>query len=334
MLAGAAGLSAPVLGYAAPATPGPALDAPFSALHGLYWLTAGLADHCPTMLAIDDLHWADEPSLRWIAYAARRLEGLRVMLLAATREDEPGAPNEILSALLAEDGVTVLRPAPLALDGVRRIVQENRPGASEGFCAACRRVTAGNPFYLGELLLAAQAAEIPNTDEGAARLEGLGPAGVADRLLTRVGQLGDGAVRLTRAVAVLEADATLARLARLAGLSADDTASLLDGLVAAGVLSGAGAFEFVHPVVRTAVYEAMPPGERVRLHTCAFEALSEVAATDEQRARHLLFVGPEGRADIVETLSAAAASAQLRGAPDLAGLISAPSARGDASRNE
>ena len=49
----------------------------FAVLHGLYWLTANLSATLPLLLVVDDAHWADEPSLRWLTYLARRLEGYR-----------------------------------------------------------------------------------------------------------------------------------------------------------------------------------------------------------------------------------------------------------------
>src|SRR5450631_1440142 len=62
----------------------------FSVLHGLYWLTAGIAQGAPLLLAVDDLHWADQPSLRFIAHLAHRLEGLRVLLMLTVREPRSG----------------------------------------------------------------------------------------------------------------------------------------------------------------------------------------------------------------------------------------------------
>ena len=54
------------------------LDAPpVGVLHGLYWLTSNLADRAPLLLAVDDAHWADEPSLRFLAYLARRVSRWR-----------------------------------------------------------------------------------------------------------------------------------------------------------------------------------------------------------------------------------------------------------------
>ena len=58
---------------------------PFSVLHGLYWLTAGIAQRAPLLLAVDDLHWADQPSLRFIEHLARRLEGLAALLVLTVR---------------------------------------------------------------------------------------------------------------------------------------------------------------------------------------------------------------------------------------------------------
>ena len=64
-------------------------------LHGLYWLTVNLADRRPLLIAVDDAHWADEPSLRWLAYLAPRLEGPAVALLVALRPAEPASAERL-----------------------------------------------------------------------------------------------------------------------------------------------------------------------------------------------------------------------------------------------
>ena len=73
-------------------------DASFAALHGLYWLTVNLAGGRPLLLAIDDLHWADRPSLRFLAYLARRLEGLPVLVAASLRGRPSRTPTRRCSA--------------------------------------------------------------------------------------------------------------------------------------------------------------------------------------------------------------------------------------------
>jgi predicted ATPase len=86
-LAGAAAPAAAVFA-AEPGADG-AGGASLAALHGLYWLTLNLAAQRPLLLAVDDLHWADRPSLRFLAYLARRLDGAPVLLAATLRSNEP-----------------------------------------------------------------------------------------------------------------------------------------------------------------------------------------------------------------------------------------------------
>lgn len=87
-------------------------DAAFALLHGLYWLTLNLAESRPVLVAIDDLQWADEATLRWVAYLVRRLDGVAVGVLATVRplpEEDPA-----LADLLADPATTVIRPSALS----------------------------------------------------------------------------------------------------------------------------------------------------------------------------------------------------------------------------
>ena len=74
----------------------------FVILHGLYWLIANLALQGPTLLAVDDLHWVDPPSLRWLAYVIRRLGAVRLLVIVGTRPLEaqgikPGVVAELVA---------------------------------------------------------------------------------------------------------------------------------------------------------------------------------------------------------------------------------------------
>src|SRR3954465_4267374 len=75
LLSGAAGVSASLFTSAPTTSSGDAAESSFAMLHGLYWLAANFASRKPTLLVVDDLHWADEPSLRWLAYFPRRTAG-------------------------------------------------------------------------------------------------------------------------------------------------------------------------------------------------------------------------------------------------------------------
>ncbi len=96
-----------------------AADARFAALHGLYWLVANLAAERPLLLAVDDAQWADEPSLRFLAYLARRVRELPVALVLAARPPLPGEDRSVLETIAADAGEP-LAPAPLTAAGDRR----------------------------------------------------------------------------------------------------------------------------------------------------------------------------------------------------------------------
>ena len=107
-------------GVAAPATavfdtlgePGAgAADPSFAVLHGLFWLTVNAVADRPALLAVDDLHWCDHPSLRFLAYLARRLEGMPVLVVAGLRPAEPGADAALLGDLGADPLAALLHPA-------------------------------------------------------------------------------------------------------------------------------------------------------------------------------------------------------------------------------
>ena len=95
----------------------PAPDASFTVLHGLYWLCANLAAERPLVLTVDDAHWADAPSLRFLAFLLPRLEELPLALVVATRPEAEGAAAPLLALLLADP--LARRAAPRAAVGRR-----------------------------------------------------------------------------------------------------------------------------------------------------------------------------------------------------------------------
>src|SRR6516165_11075547 len=154
LLAGPAAAARPLLSGEVSARP--AGDSSFAVLHGLYWLVVNLAVGGPVLIAVDDAHWADEPSLRWLAYLAPRLEGLTAGMLVAMRQDEPAQMSAPLAAVRAQ--AAVLRPALLSEPTVSSMVRAAVGGeAGDELCAAVYAACGGNPLYLAELLRAAQA---------------------------------------------------------------------------------------------------------------------------------------------------------------------------------
>ena len=126
LLQGPAGVAGRLLGLPGAGAEGEAAapDASFTVLHGLYWLCASLAAERPLVLTVDDAHWADAPSLRFLAFLLPRLEELSLALVVATRPEAEGAAAPLLALLLGDPLARVLRPAPLSVDAVGRLVEE------------------------------------------------------------------------------------------------------------------------------------------------------------------------------------------------------------------
>ena len=123
--------------------PSPAGAEPgFEALHGLYWLVVNLADTAPVLMLVDDCHWADPESLRFLHYLAQRLEGLPVAMLLAGRPPEPaGEDGGALWALVrSRPDAVALFPQPLSEDAAAELTRA-RLGeeAAPAFCRACPR---------------------------------------------------------------------------------------------------------------------------------------------------------------------------------------------------
>nr|MDQ3642213.1 AAA family ATPase [Actinomycetota bacterium] len=286
LLSGSARLAAPVLGLTAEDAGGTA-DPSFGVMNGLYWLTSNLASREPLLLEVDDAHWCDNPSLRFLLYLANRLEGLPITLAVAARLTEPGTSEPLLSELRASGAATAVRPTPLTVDGVTAVLRERfeAPPARE-FSVACHRVTAGNPFLLSELVSALQTDGTDPSVAAAALVRELGPDTIARSVLLRLGRLPDSCGTLARALAVMGTQADLSLAARLTGLDTHEASAAADALAAVEILAPKRPLQFVHPIVRTAIYSELPPSERVAMHARAASVLREAGTPVRELAIH------------------------------------------------
>ena len=313
-LEGAAALAAPVLrGGAVEAG-----DASFAALHGLYWLTASVAERRPLMLILDDAQWSDDASLRFVGFLARRVDDLPVVLLVTARESASAALDE----LAADASAVVLALRPLGVDATAAFLRDHTDDVvDEAFAVACREATGGNPFLLGELTRALAAQEVAFTAANAGRVPEVGPRSVATAVLLRLAGLAGEAPGLAAAAAVAGDDAPLPLVAALAGLDESEASAAADALSSAGLLEDARPLRFVHPIVRAAIHDNLLAGERETLHERAAAFLAANGAPPEAVAVHLLALAPRGDVHVVATLAEAASSALSRGAPDAAATL-------------
>jgi DNA-binding CsgD family transcriptional regulator len=319
LFSGAAALAEPLFDPASIAAQ-QNVDASFAMLHGLYWLAANVAFDRPTVLAIDDLHWTDTPSLRWLCYLARRLEGLPLQVTVAMRPPEQGRDPELLTELLTDPVATQIRPDPLRIDSITALVRRRYPDEEPelAFCEAVEAATRGNPLFVIALVDTVVREGIqPHADQAHLLLD-LGPQAVRRAVSLRLARLPDEARALIEAACILGDGTELRHVAALAGLDAGDAARAARELVRSDLLNGAEPVEFFHPIVRTAIGEALDPVARSDAHRRAAEILLAAGSPPEQAAAHLLLTGGRDDEFLVSTLRAAATRSLAQGAPDVA----------------
>jgi len=296
LLSGPASLAAAVLGLR-----GMPHDDLADPLYALSWLAMNLAETTPVVMAIDDMHWLDAESGRFVAYLAQRVEGVPVLLVGSARPRERGATESPVDTF--REIASIVSPQPLS---------ESATAAALGNAvspADAARVTGGNPFLLVELSRALERSPGAPLDE-------LETRAVAQFVLRRVNRISADAVALANAVALFPAGSELADAARVADLRTTAAASAADALIDAQVLGAAGSrVEFLHPLMRSAVYDELGAFARRRGHAVAAEALKARGAPAEEVAAHLLAGEPAGEPDNLRILRAAADQAVAAVAP-------------------
>jgi DNA-binding CsgD family transcriptional regulator len=227
-------------------------------------LTRELRRRAPAILVLEDLHWGDDATLDLLRLLARRIETLPALLLATYRDDELDRSHPLRTVLgeLPTGVVERMAPPPLSPAAVGELAGDGAVDAAE-----LHRRTAGNPFFVTEVLAGA-GAEIPAT--------------VRDAVLARVARLDGAARTLLDAVAILPLRAELWLLEALV----DGGLAELDACLASGVLRAErNAVRFRHEIARVAVVEAIPPHRRLLLHRRALAALAAAPGGGRDLAR-------------------------------------------------
>lgn len=293
-------------------------EASLGLLHSLYWLTVHAADEGPLALVVDDVHWADRPSARWLEYLARRLRGLPLLLVLAGRPDDGAGAGPMLERIAAQPYCRRIDLPGLDIDSVTRLVRASLGPGEPRFVAACASATGSNPLLLHELLRTLADNQIGATDNQAHLVAEFRGRILAETVVKRLADEPEPVLRLARALVVLGDDATWNVAAELAGLG-EPTARELNGrLRQIGVLAPGEPVRFRHALVRTAVAEAvLGPVELAAGHARAAGLLRSDGAADDLVAAHLLLAEPGGESWWVDVLREAARATRGRGAPEV-----------------
>ena len=272
-----------------------------------------LARDRPVLLAVDDVQWLDEPSARVLAFALRRLEGERIAALFTQRVGGEGeALHTELDRALREESVESLRIGPLSLGALHVLLRDRlaltlpRPAFQQMHTAS-----GGNPFIALEIARAVQ--------RRGGRLDPREPLPVPTAVDELLGErLGTLPVETLEALLVVAAQPgpTLSALSAVVG---EDLDARVQPALTAQVLEFEGTrLRFSHPLLASAVYSRAGHVRRRAVH----RRLAELAATVEERARHLALSTDAPDDTVASELDGAAAAAAARGAADAAAQLS------------
>lgn len=294
-----------------------ATDVGFAVLYGLSWLTANIAADGPLLLAVEDLHWSDRASLQFLAYLLRPIEDRGLLVVATVREGETSDDAKLLAEIAHDPAAVSIRPAPLTESAVAEFVRHRLGSAARtGFVEACHRATGGNPLLLHEVIKALETDGVRPDALRPSMIRDVGPRAVLRSVLLRLARLPTDATALAQAVAVLGDSAGVPALAAFADLDDARLAQAAHALVAAEILGSRSPLDFVHPLVRDAVYLDLAPAERELLHERAAQVLMKLEASAELIATHLLMAPHRADRSVTARLTEAGRAAMGRSDPD------------------
>lgn len=236
-----------------------------------YDLFAALLDRLrgtarPTLLVVEDIHWADEASLDFVRFAGRRIADTNALMVCTYRDDEIG-PDHPLQPVLGDLASSREWVHRLRLDRLSAAAVAALAAESDVDPAQLYEATGGNPFYVTEVLAGTLAI----------------PASVADAVLARVNRLDAAGRRVVEVTSIAPRSMPAEHAVRLAG--ADFEAA--ERAVAAGVVEGAGPdLRFRHELARAAVEESMLEARRIGLHRRVIDLLVEEGSRDLARLAH------------------------------------------------
>jgi DNA-binding CsgD family transcriptional regulator len=265
----------------------------------------------PTLILLDDLHWADEDSLALLTFLGRRVGALPIAFLGTLRP-WPRAALDAAERLASSGDAGIERLLPLSDESAAALLIDRAGGAlSPASARRAARLVAGNP------LLLEQVAASVRRNQRIPRLTGDPHAVEHSLLLARFTGVSAAERRYAEAACILGIRFRPAVAGQLADLAPSDAAVALEGLCRGGLFAEEipGWARFAHPLLRQALYDQIPGPVRARRHTQAFRLLHQAAAVDPTEAAEQAARGDlAGDSDAVAVLWQAGRAAMQAGA--------------------
>jgi class 3 adenylate cyclase/tetratricopeptide (TPR) repeat protein len=258
-----------------------------SAVTGLF---AEAAADSPILLVLDDLHWADKPTLLLLQHLAKASDTMALLVIGTYRDTDLGAGHplvDVLADLRRETGVDRIALAGLDDHGILGLMEQlaghEMDAAGIGLAQAVRRETDGNPFFTGEILRhLAETGVIRQDEQGrwsASRdLDQVGlPDSVREVVGRRIRRLSAGTYRALSVAAVIGRDFDLATLCAVDDANEDEVLDALEeaeqAFVVAEVAGVPGRFTFLHALIQHTLYDELSGARRARTHRRIGEVL-------------------------------------------------------------
>jgi DNA-binding SARP family transcriptional activator/tetratricopeptide (TPR) repeat protein len=230
----------------------------------------------PTLLALEDVHWADEMSLRFLAFLSRRVKDWPLVVAATAREEDLAATpalRRILDELAGEPHVAILRLGPLSRDETLALVEAHAPSGAGGWALpklseSIWAVSAGNPFVAVESIHAARTTP-PETEAGLVL-----PERVRETIERHLERLDERARHLAAVAAVVGGDFSFGLIQQAADVTPAEAAEAVETLVAHRILHVVeDRLDFRHDRIREVVYARLLFPRRQVLHAAVGRAL-------------------------------------------------------------
>ena len=238
----------------------------------------------PLVIILDDLHWADKPSLLLLQFLARELKDSCILVIGTYRDMELGRQHPLSQTLgeLSRQGLSgrIILRGLTEPDVARFIEMTTGIQPPEKLVKAVYLQTEGNPFFLCEivrLLVVEGQWEYPKArTSSSVRI----PEGVREVIGRRLDQLSDKCNQILTIASVIGREFSLEALEPLSAISADQLLEILDEALAARVINEVpeliGNYSFAHALIRETLYEEISLARRVRLHRRIGEVLEQV----------------------------------------------------------
>jgi DNA-binding SARP family transcriptional activator/tetratricopeptide (TPR) repeat protein len=256
-----------------------------------------LAEARPLLVVVDDLHWADVPSLSLLAFLAGELNDARLVVVGTYRDVEalPGRPlADTLGALAREPVVERIALGGLDRAGVARLIGRTIGGRpAEPLVQAVADRCGGNPFFITELLRLLQSERGLAAPDAAAAARREVPVGVRDVLRRRLARLPAQTSTVLMVAAVAGRGFDLDLIEAVTGLDDEPALDAAEAAVLAGLVieddRAAGRYRFAHALVRETIYEDISRARRARLHARVADALVAVRGADPEPAAEMAY---------------------------------------------